>query len=80
MAHEAGRVVVRIDGRNIEATPLGFIVALSRRAQRRPLRAVGRDRRMACGRRPARRHLRVAHVARRLASRDTAAAITRRAA
>jgi DNA-binding winged helix-turn-helix (wHTH) protein len=30
LAHEAGRIVVRIDGRNIEASPLGFIVALSR--------------------------------------------------
>ena len=29
VAQEAGRVVVRIDGRNIEATPLGFLVALS---------------------------------------------------
>ncbi|HEU4691432.1 MAG TPA: winged helix-turn-helix domain-containing protein [Vicinamibacterales bacterium] len=30
VAQEAGRLVVRIDGRNIESTPLGFIVALSR--------------------------------------------------
>ena len=30
VAREAGRVVVRIDGRNIEASPLGFIVVLSR--------------------------------------------------
>jgi DNA-binding winged helix-turn-helix (wHTH) protein len=30
VADEAGRVVVRIDGRNIEASPLGFIVVLSR--------------------------------------------------
>jgi DNA-binding winged helix-turn-helix (wHTH) protein len=30
VAEEAGRVVVRIDGRNVEATPLGFIVVLSR--------------------------------------------------
>lgn len=30
VAHEANRVVVRIDGRNIEASPLGFLVALSR--------------------------------------------------
>jgi hypothetical protein len=29
VADEAGRTVVRIDGRNIEATPLGFLVALS---------------------------------------------------
>ena len=29
VAHEAGRHVVRIDGRNIEASSLGFIVALS---------------------------------------------------
>jgi hypothetical protein len=29
VAHEAGRHVVRIDGRNIEASPLGFLVALS---------------------------------------------------
>jgi DNA-binding winged helix-turn-helix (wHTH) protein len=29
MAQEAGRVVVRIDGRNIEASSLGFLVALS---------------------------------------------------
>ena len=29
LAEEADRVAVRIDGRNIEATPLGFIVALS---------------------------------------------------
>ena len=29
VAHEAGRAVVRIDGRNIDASPLGFIVALS---------------------------------------------------
>ena len=29
VAHEAGRRVVRIDGRNIEASPLGFLVALS---------------------------------------------------
>lgn len=28
-AHEAGRGVVRIDGRNIEASPLGFLVAVS---------------------------------------------------
>ena len=28
LAHEAGRRVVRIDGRNIEASPLGFLVAL----------------------------------------------------
>jgi AAA ATPase domain len=27
-AHEAARAVVRIDGRNIEASPLGFLVAL----------------------------------------------------
>jgi DNA-binding winged helix-turn-helix (wHTH) protein len=30
VAHEAGRVAVRIDGRNIDASPLGLIVALSR--------------------------------------------------
>ena len=30
VAREAGRIVVRIDGRNIEASPLGFIVALNR--------------------------------------------------
>ena len=30
VAHAAGRVVVRIDGRNIEASPLGFMVVLSR--------------------------------------------------
>src|SRR5262245_22698064 len=30
VAREADRGVVRIDGRNIEASPLGFIVALSR--------------------------------------------------
>jgi DNA-binding winged helix-turn-helix (wHTH) protein len=30
VAHESSRVVVRIDGRNIDASPLGFIVALSR--------------------------------------------------
>jgi DNA-binding winged helix-turn-helix (wHTH) protein len=30
VAHEAGRVVVRIDGRNIEVSPLGFLVVLSR--------------------------------------------------
>jgi hypothetical protein len=29
VAREAGRRVVRIDGRNIEASPLGFVVALS---------------------------------------------------
>ena len=30
VAHAAGRVVVRIDGRNIEPSPLGFLVVLSR--------------------------------------------------
>src|SRR5262245_37065934 len=30
VAREAGRAVLRIDGRNIEASPLGFIVVLSR--------------------------------------------------
>jgi DNA-binding winged helix-turn-helix (wHTH) protein len=30
VAREAGRVVVRIDGRNIEPSPLGFMVVLSR--------------------------------------------------
>ena len=61
---EAGRTVVRIDGRNIEASPLGFLVALSQCARRRALRTVGGDRTVARRRRAARRHLRAAGVAR----------------
>ena len=77
VAHEAGRQVVRIDGRNIEASPLGIPRRAESGARRRPLRP-GRGARTVAGwRRAARRHLRAAGAARRVAPRHAAPAASR---
>ena len=64
VADEAGRKVVRIDGRNIEPSAAGVLAALSPVPGARAREPVGGDRTMAGRQRVARRHVRASGIAR----------------